>query len=242
MGAAHMDIHKPEPWRGWSEFVKEIGTIVIGVLIAIGAEQSVEAVHHAEQRLEMCQALDHDSQQAIDDSKSTCVFVDRLIVWQIAQIDQVRAAQAAHRPPGKPSEFNEQAFDPPTDPAFQAATSSGRISLLTPGEIAAYSEAHFETQHAGVGVENMLNADAAVRRFLFKFRRPDGLVDLSKARPAELDQYFDLLVAALGASSNYRTEVQFIWGLREALLRGERDLPALYGAERKRLSPVPAGL
>jgi hypothetical protein len=40
-----MDIHKPKPWFGWREFLKEIGTIVVGVLIALGAEQAVEAVH-----------------------------------------------------------------------------------------------------------------------------------------------------------------------------------------------------
>src|ERR1700681_3207412 len=40
-----MDIHKPKPWRGWPEFLKEIGTIVIGVLIALGAEQAVEWLH-----------------------------------------------------------------------------------------------------------------------------------------------------------------------------------------------------
>ena len=43
-----MDIHKPKPWHGWREFVKEIGTIVIGVLIALGAEAGVEAMHWAE--------------------------------------------------------------------------------------------------------------------------------------------------------------------------------------------------
>jgi len=40
-----MDIHKPKPWRGWPEFLKEIGTIVIGVLIALAAEQAVEWLH-----------------------------------------------------------------------------------------------------------------------------------------------------------------------------------------------------
>jgi hypothetical protein len=42
-----MDIHKPKPWRGWREFVKEVATIVLGVLIAIGAEQVVERLHWA---------------------------------------------------------------------------------------------------------------------------------------------------------------------------------------------------
>src|SRR5665213_4185862 len=40
-----MDIHKPKPWHGGPEFLKEIGTIVIGVLIALGAEQGVEWLH-----------------------------------------------------------------------------------------------------------------------------------------------------------------------------------------------------
>jgi len=43
-----MDIHKPKPWHGWREFLKEIGTIVIGVLIALGAEQVVEWLHWQE--------------------------------------------------------------------------------------------------------------------------------------------------------------------------------------------------
>ncbi len=40
-----MDIHKPKPWHGWREFLKEYATIVLGVLTAIGAEQAVESLH-----------------------------------------------------------------------------------------------------------------------------------------------------------------------------------------------------
>src|SRR5581483_6681060 len=42
-----MDIHKPKPWRGLREFLKEIGTIVIGVLIALAGEQAVERLEWA---------------------------------------------------------------------------------------------------------------------------------------------------------------------------------------------------
>ena len=37
-----MDIHKPKPWRGVREFLKEYVIIVIGVLTALGGEQAVE--------------------------------------------------------------------------------------------------------------------------------------------------------------------------------------------------------
>jgi hypothetical protein len=40
-----MDIHKPKPVHDWRELLSEIGVIVIGVLIALGAEQVVDAIH-----------------------------------------------------------------------------------------------------------------------------------------------------------------------------------------------------
>jgi hypothetical protein len=40
-----MDIHKPKPIRNWRELLTEVGTIVLGVSIALAAEQSVEWVH-----------------------------------------------------------------------------------------------------------------------------------------------------------------------------------------------------
>jgi hypothetical protein len=43
-----MDIHKPKPWRGVREFGKELATIVLGVLIALGAEQIVETLRWQE--------------------------------------------------------------------------------------------------------------------------------------------------------------------------------------------------
>lgn len=40
-----MHIHLPKPLHGWREFAGEVGIVVIGVLIALSAEQLVEAVH-----------------------------------------------------------------------------------------------------------------------------------------------------------------------------------------------------
>jgi len=40
-----MEIHKPKPVRNWREFLTEIGTIVLGVCVALAAEQAVEWVH-----------------------------------------------------------------------------------------------------------------------------------------------------------------------------------------------------
>ena len=55
-----MDIHKPKPWHGWAEFLKEIGTIVIGVLIALGAEQTVEWLHRSAEIRETREAINEE--------------------------------------------------------------------------------------------------------------------------------------------------------------------------------------
>ena len=43
-----MHFHLPKPLHGWREFAGEVGIIVIGVLIALGAEQVVEGFHWRE--------------------------------------------------------------------------------------------------------------------------------------------------------------------------------------------------
>lgn len=40
-----MHIHMPKPLHGWRAFAGEVGIIVLGVLIALAAEQAVEALH-----------------------------------------------------------------------------------------------------------------------------------------------------------------------------------------------------
>lgn len=40
-----MEIHKPKPVHSWREFLVELGTITLGVCIALAAEQTVEWFH-----------------------------------------------------------------------------------------------------------------------------------------------------------------------------------------------------
>ena len=53
-----MHFHLPKPIHGWREFLGEIAIIVIGVSIALVAEQVVEAVHWRNVVAEESAALD----------------------------------------------------------------------------------------------------------------------------------------------------------------------------------------
>jgi len=51
-----MEIHKPKPVHSWREFLTEIGTIICGIVIALGGEQVVEAAHWSD-RVREAEAL-----------------------------------------------------------------------------------------------------------------------------------------------------------------------------------------
>ena len=52
--------HKLKPIKNWREFAKEVGIIVLGVVIALGGEQAVEAIHHKSEVRELRAALNEE--------------------------------------------------------------------------------------------------------------------------------------------------------------------------------------
>src|SRR5438132_7068973 len=52
-----MHLHLPKPLHGWRAFAGEVGIIVIGVLIALGAEQVVQDIHQREDVSQLVGAL-----------------------------------------------------------------------------------------------------------------------------------------------------------------------------------------
>jgi hypothetical protein len=95
-----LEPHIPHgPIHGWRGFLIHIGAIVIGLLIAVGLEQSVEALHHRHQRLQleeqMHEVLVDDAQVAIPDDIRKLAATRAFLV-------ELQTAAAAHRD-GKPA-------------------------------------------------------------------------------------------------------------------------------------------
>jgi len=56
-----MHVHLPKPLHGWRAFAGEVGIIVFGVLIALGAEQVVEMLHWRNEAREFRRAVDQEA-------------------------------------------------------------------------------------------------------------------------------------------------------------------------------------
>ena len=88
--------HKHGPLGNWREFAKEIGIVVIGVLIALGGEQVVEAIHHRSEVQEVRKSLKEEMafnmatlKEAVDQIPCETRRLDDLERW-------ANALQSAH--------------------------------------------------------------------------------------------------------------------------------------------------
>jgi hypothetical protein len=97
-----MHVHLPKPLHGWRAFVGEVGIIVLGVLIALGAEQVVEAAHWREKvgvvRHSLMGELANDRARwewNVGEVRCTMGRVDALAAW-------AQQEGATERPPPGP--------------------------------------------------------------------------------------------------------------------------------------------
>jgi hypothetical protein len=92
-----MLFHLPKPLHGWRAFAGEVGIIVIGVLIALGAEQVVETIHGNAQVGEFRGAVDDEMAYDLGSYKQRLIL-GPCVRARLAELDHVIASYRAGRP------------------------------------------------------------------------------------------------------------------------------------------------
>ncbi len=88
--------HKSHPIRGWREFLKEVGIIVVGVLIALAAEQGTEAVHWAHEVRDAHDGLRTEMDQA-NESFAFRVAAESCINLRLDTLELITERAASHQ-------------------------------------------------------------------------------------------------------------------------------------------------
>jgi hypothetical protein len=134
-----MDIHKPRPVHSWRDFAKEVGIIVLGVLIALGAEQFAEAIRWRYQVEQSRQAMrlelsgDNELQAYARASVTGCLDVQLKGMQRAIDSHASPAAMIALARAYLPPERNWE-----TD-AFQSMMASGVSNHMAADELARWS-------------------------------------------------------------------------------------------------------
>jgi hypothetical protein len=92
-----MHFHLPKPLHGWRELTGEVGIIVVGVLIALGAQQVVEMINGKAQVREFRNAADDELAYDLGSYKQRLMLTP-CVRARLAELDHVIASDRAGRP------------------------------------------------------------------------------------------------------------------------------------------------
>jgi hypothetical protein len=143
-----MHLHLPKPLHGWRAFVGEVGIIVIGVLIALGAEQLVEAAHHKQEAAEADNSIRSELAFNLGRLESRTTIhscVDRRIEEIQALLDGAADKPEITTPSwiGRPQSW---AF---ASSQWQAESQAGRAALVNSHKLSAYAVMYARMQDLG---------------------------------------------------------------------------------------------
>jgi hypothetical protein len=150
-----MEVHAPhEPIHTWRDFFIHIATITIGLLIAIGLEQTVEYLHHRhlvkEARENIRREIEANEKLAETDLGYLQADAD-LMKTNVAKARALRANPHALDHNGEfKSEYSWTSFN---ESAWSSARDSGALTYMPVEEVQRYDDL-YETQR-------MMNADAS---------------------------------------------------------------------------------
>jgi hypothetical protein len=144
-----LDVHPPEHAANtWRDFFVHIATIVLGLLIAIGLEQTVEALHR---RHEMKEAREHIRAEAEVNERIQRENAQHSILITAEMnrnLEKLRAVGTKQADPAATLDFSwtlQNFFDA----AYSGAKESGALHLMP------YEEsAHYEDAYTGVVIHN----------------------------------------------------------------------------------------
>jgi hypothetical protein len=144
-----IDIHEPhEAVHTWKDFFIHIATICVGLLIAIGLEQTVEAIHHAHERRALVSEMRLEAQRNIGILRTD---IDRDMDkarWNLAVIAALQTTLpqdgvvTAVLPPHE--DFLPQIY--PSRAVWAVAKTNGKVALLSERQAEVYDRLESEAQ------------------------------------------------------------------------------------------------
>jgi hypothetical protein len=140
-----MHVHLPKPLHGWREFLGEVGIIVLGVLIALGAEQLVEMLHWRQQAREAESALHVEIQDSVS-AVGERFAVDSCLRSQLTHLRSAIAngGNSGFVPPAEPGRVIGDLYATPWRAwprgTWESATRSNVLGQLPTERLFAYAQ------------------------------------------------------------------------------------------------------
>ncbi len=222
-----MEVHAPhEPLHTWRDFWVHLGTITIGLLIAISLEQSVEALHHLHQRHQLEEDLRAEGERNVEIVQKDQQEFAAMREWELGlrkNVDAMRASggkvgfsYAANPVPGQPTV--------PSDSVWTTAKESMLVVQLPGTEAEMYSRLDLQHKLLQDRIDHWLEVKAEMKEFEDNFddAEPGSEPDLSRMSADELRSYSMLLTKDVAARDDVQFRLNNFLRLDRAVLEGAR--------------------
>jgi hypothetical protein len=251
-----LEVHAPqEALHSWKGFFTHIATIVIGLFIAVGLEQTVEFFHHRHLRAQL-----EEQMQGVfaGDIQSDAASIEQLAGLR-GYLMEVRAAIIG-RLNGKQEPLVPPANDPrmatfPTFPnlaPYDAAKENGTVAYLPVARIRLYNRVAFQRELAAIVREHWFDALAALAAFNERYVDSTGNLemggttvapDLANLSRAELTEYLSVVSTLIKYTDLFIGRFHLFDSESKAILTGVPDETAMIReiVRERNANPNPVG-
>ena len=190
-----LDVHPAHhAATSWREFFTHIATIVVGLLIAVGLEQTVELIHRHHELLQVRRELS-DEREANHKALAKEAACWR---WETVELqNNLMVLQYLRQHPGTPDDALPGALiwsyvhEPHREAVWDAAKADGATSLMSREEVEQYEDLYNKLRAASDAVTPTWEALTSASRYQFTDSRLQNLT------PAQIGELITLTETAL---------------------------------------------
>ena len=220
-----IDVHVPHKSdHTWADFFIHVGTICVGLLIAVGLEQSVEWVHHRHQRHQLEEDLHAEMRMNNEYLNRDFDYLIATRDWAANQAQAIQSAIATHTTSRLVYQSAPRNFDVyvlPNDSVWQHASESGTAILLPREEAQSYTLLYRFRSRLLDTYKQLFDAHYAVIASGLRFSSGHNpQPDFSRMAPAQLDEFSATLSKEATALNTNIVFCGFMTGAQRALLDG----------------------
>ena len=226
-----MEVHPPHhPLQSWRDFFIHIATITVGLLIAIGLEQSVEALHHRHQRNQLEDDLREEGERNRETVRKDVAYRTAFMVWNLEVSHCAREALAGKfvplptRPDRRPEFQAEYRYVVPSNSVWSVAKSSGEAALLPPWEALVYTRLYrVQELVTELDLEDRKVSVASGAVLLsVSDDPPNPPSTLEHLTPGQLNALSDAALRSYAAANSLRSMIGIFGGANDAVLNGAK--------------------
>lgn len=230
-----LDVHPPEhAAHTWRDFFIHIATICVGLLIAIGLEQTVEAIHHHHQREFLEEEMLDEAQENLNVMQPQIEYARRLSAFVLQHEQALEQAQADRNgvqvtfATGSRSLPELPILISPSRGTWTVATAAGTIALVPPELAKVYARvdlaAQFEKDAEDDLSHQLMRISTAALKAHLPARAAGPIHMTSAQRDDLLGAYYEL-----GQAANiFAFRLAILSGASQAVVASVQTLEQMY--------------